>query len=122
MPTYILQIHSFRAVFIFRLQSLSPNNYMSATRLFLPLFPLGIHFPRKFHDFPAQLHQVNGMLLQFVEQRHCFLLREMATQFLHDLVVVRADASELGMEVGQLRAVFQHRLDTFSTLNFCPKK
>ena len=74
-------------------------------KLFLSLFPLGIHLPRKLDNLPAQFHKVDGTLFQLVEQHHRLLLREVAAQFLHDLVVVRADGTELGVEIGQPGAV-----------------
>ena len=78
--------------------------------LFFLLFPFGIHFLRKLHNLPAQLHKVDCMLLQFVEQRHRLLFREVDAQLFDDLIVVRADGTELGMEIGQLGTVFQHCL------------
>ena len=90
--------------------------------LLLPSFPFRPHIPRQFHNLPAQLHKVNGTLLQSVEQRHRLLLRKMATQFFHGLVVVRADGAELGVEVRQLGMVLQHRLVHLQHLELLPEE
>ena len=74
------------------------------------LLPLSLHLPRKFHDLPAQFHKVDGMFLQLVEQRHRLLLRKVDAQLFNDLIVVRTDGTELGVEVRQFGVVVHQRL------------
>ena len=46
----------------------------------------------------------------------------MATQFLHDLVVVRADSAELRMKIGQLGVVIHQRPVHFQHLERLPEE
>ena len=69
------------------------------------------HLPGKLHNLPAQFHKVNGMFLQLVEQCHRLLSpKKWHAQLFNDLIVVRADGTELGVEVRQFGVVVQHRL------------
>lgn len=88
----------------------------------LPLFPLSFHLPRKIHNLPAQLHKVDGALLQLVEQHHRLLLREVDAQLLDDLIVVRAYAAELGVKVRQLGIVVHQRLVHLQHLELLPEE
>ena len=80
------------------------------------LLPLSLHLPRKLHNLPAQFHEVDGTLLQLVEQHHRLFLRKVDAQLFNDLIVVRAYAAELDMEIRQLGVVVQHRLVHFQHL------
>ncbi|CDB83897.1 uncharacterized protein BN507_01027 [Bacteroides clarus CAG:160] len=50
------------------------------------------------------------MFFQLVEQRHRLLLRKMDAQLFNDLIVVRTDGTELGVEVRQFGVVVHQRL------------
>ena len=64
----------------------------------------------KFNNLTCQCDKFLGAVLQFVEQRHRLFLGEMATEFLHNLVVVVANHSVLRVKRGKLGVVFHQRL------------
>ena len=62
------------------------------------------------------------MFLQLVEQRHRLLLRKMDAQLFNDLIVVRTDGTELGVEVRQFGVVVHQRLVHFQHLEQRPEQ
>ncbi|CCY05067.1 uncharacterized protein BN494_01419 [Eggerthella sp. CAG:1427] len=70
----------------------------------------------------AECDQFQRAFFQFVEQRHSLFLGKTAFQFLHDLVVIRADGSVLGVEIGQFRVVFHESFVHDQHLERLPEK
>ena len=62
------------------------------------------------------------MFLQLVEQRHRLLLRKVDAQLFNDLIVVRTDGTELGVEVRQFGVVVHQRLVHFQHLELLPEE